>query len=77
MSRANVTWTVLFLVGGVFLAGRAMFSEHGMGKAYLKAVPVQADHASGGWLVGLAVWLRRRLPGCALICWPIPTPRSR
>ncbi len=49
MSRANLMWTVLFVVGGVCLAGRAMFSEHGMGKAYLKAVPVQADHASGGW----------------------------
>ncbi len=43
MKRETVIWTALFVVGGLFLIGRVIFSEHGMGKAYVRAVEVNAD----------------------------------
>ena len=38
MNRENLIWVVLFVIGGAILLGRATLSEHGMGKAYVKAV---------------------------------------
>jgi hypothetical protein len=43
MKRDTLIWIVLFLAGGLFLLGRMVFTEHGMGKAYVRAVEVNAD----------------------------------
>jgi hypothetical protein len=48
MKRENVIWLLLFLIGGGFLIARASMG-HGMGKQYVEAVTVNADHESGGW----------------------------
>src|SRR5262249_12306280 len=41
MKRETLVWTVLFLVGGLFLVYRGATSPHGFGKAYVKQVPVK------------------------------------
>lgn len=38
MKLETMIWTLLFLAGGSFLLARAMFTEHGYGKVYVKAV---------------------------------------
>ena len=43
MSRSNIFWTVMLIVGALWLVGRAAFTEMGMGKAYVRAVEVNAD----------------------------------
>jgi hypothetical protein len=41
MKRETLIWTVLFLVGGLFLVYRGATSPQGFGKAYVKQVPVK------------------------------------
>lgn len=36
MSRENIIWLVLFILGGVFLLGRVVMTDHGMGRAYVE-----------------------------------------
>ena len=43
MERKTVIWLILFLLGGLFLIGRAFFTEHGMSKAYVRAVEINAE----------------------------------
>jgi hypothetical protein len=43
MKRETLVWTILLVLGALFLVGRAAFTEHGMGKAYVQAVPVNPD----------------------------------
>lgn len=43
MKREQLIWTVIFVVGGLFLLGRMVFTEHGIGKAYIHAVEVNKD----------------------------------
>jgi len=43
MKRETLIWTALMVIGGLFLLGRAVIPEHGMGNAYVKAVEVNAD----------------------------------
>ena len=43
MKRETVIWLSLFLVGGLFIFGRALLTERGMGKAYVRTVEVNAD----------------------------------
>jgi hypothetical protein len=43
VKRENVIWTVLFLAGGLFLLGRGLFSEHGLGRIYVKTVRVDPE----------------------------------
>jgi hypothetical protein len=45
MKRQKVVWLVLFLLGAAALIGRAAFTAHGMGREYVRAVPV----ANGQW----------------------------
>jgi hypothetical protein len=45
MKRQTVVWLVLFLLGAAALIGRAAFTAHGMGREYVRAVPV----ANGQW----------------------------
>ena len=40
MSRDNMIWLIVFVIGAAALLGRAMFSQNGMGKAYVHAVQV-------------------------------------
>ncbi len=46
MNRQTAIWTVVFLVGAVALFGRAMFTDDGMGREYVRAVPI----AEGQWV---------------------------
>jgi len=41
MKRNTLIWTVLFVVGGLFLVYRGATSPHGFGKSYVKQVPVK------------------------------------
>jgi hypothetical protein len=43
MKRETLIWVVLLVVGGAFLLGRAIFTEQGMGKVYVRAVEVNTD----------------------------------
>ncbi len=43
MKNGSLIWTVLFVLGGLFLIGRTVFTEEGMGKSYVRAVEVNAD----------------------------------
>lgn len=43
MKNGSLIWTALFVLGGLFLIGRSVFTEDGMGKAYVRAVEVNAD----------------------------------
>lgn len=43
MNRTNLIWMILFVIGGVFLLGRAMFSDAGMAKVYVREVQVNPD----------------------------------
>jgi hypothetical protein len=43
VKRETIIWAILFVLGGLFLVGRVAFSEHGMGKAYVRAVEINAD----------------------------------
>lgn len=45
MKRETVIWTLIMLVGAGALLGRALFTEPGMGREYVRAVPV----ANGQW----------------------------
>ncbi|MGD8396829.1 MAG: hypothetical protein PVF43_15275, partial [Candidatus Eiseniibacteriota bacterium] len=38
MKTETLVWTILFLLGGLYLVYRAAFTEPGMGKAYVRAV---------------------------------------
>jgi hypothetical protein len=51
MQRETLVWTIILVIGALALAGRALLSEDGMGKAYTKAVPVavDAEHPDGRW----------------------------
>jgi len=40
MKRETLIWTVIMILGGLFLVGRATLTEHGMGKSYVRAVEV-------------------------------------
>ena len=42
MTRDSLVWIILLLLGGLFLAGRAMLTSQGMGKAYVSAGEVNA-----------------------------------
>lgn len=44
----TILWTTLFVLGGAFLLGRALFSAHGLGREYVEAVEVVAVPADGG-----------------------------
>lgn len=41
MNREKLIWTVLFVVGGLWLVIRAGFQEPGMGKEYVRIVPME------------------------------------
>lgn len=43
MKRETLVWTILLVLGVLFLAGRTMMSKHGMGTAYVRAVQVNPD----------------------------------
>lgn len=43
MDRKTIIWVVLLAAGGVWLLGRAIFSEQGMAKGYVRAVEINAD----------------------------------
>ena len=45
MTGQTRVWLIVFLVGGLALAGRAVFSTHGLGREYVRAVPT----ANGQW----------------------------
>jgi hypothetical protein len=51
MKTSTMIWTVLFVLGGAFLLFRAVLSEQGMGRAYVRGVPVAVDaqHPEGRW----------------------------
>lgn len=51
MKRENIIWVILLAIGVLIVGGRAILSENGIGKAYVKAVPtaVDADHPDGRW----------------------------
>jgi hypothetical protein len=40
MKRETLVWIILISIGIVFLAGRSLFTEQGMGKVYVRAVQV-------------------------------------
>lgn len=40
MKRETMVWTLVMLVGAAALIGRAAFTEQGMGREYVRAVPV-------------------------------------
>jgi hypothetical protein len=46
MKRETLMWTALMLAGALALVGRAAFTDQGMGREYVRAVPV----ADGQWL---------------------------
>ncbi len=46
MKRETLIWTILFVVGGLFLFYRAALSEHGMGKEYVKESRINPQSAS-------------------------------
>jgi len=43
MKRETLIWTIVFILGIVMLLGRAFLTEQGMGKAYVRAVEINAD----------------------------------
>ena len=43
MKRETLISTSLLVVGAIFLTGRVFFSEHGMGKAYVRMVEVKSS----------------------------------
>src|SRR5262245_34495686 len=45
MNRDTVIWTLVMAIGLVALVGRAAFTTNGMGREYVRAVPV----ANGQW----------------------------
>ena len=45
MKRETRIWLIVMLLGALALAGRAMFSSNGMGREYVRAVPM----ANGQW----------------------------
>jgi hypothetical protein len=45
MKRQTILWLVVLLVGAAALTGRAALTAHGMGREYVRAVPV----ANGRW----------------------------
>jgi hypothetical protein len=46
MKRESLIWTAVMLVGALALVGRAAFTTQGMGREYVRAVPV----AEGRWI---------------------------
>jgi hypothetical protein len=45
MKRDRLVWTILFVVGAAALFGRAVFSEPGMGREYVRATTTDAGNA--------------------------------
>jgi hypothetical protein len=43
MRRETIIWTVILILGALYLVGRATLTERGMGKAYVHAVTVNPD----------------------------------
>ena len=43
MKRETLIWTILFVAGGLFLATRALVTEHGFGKAYVKQARINPN----------------------------------
>jgi hypothetical protein len=43
MKRETLIWTIVMILGALLLIGRATLTEQGMGKAYVRAVEVNAD----------------------------------
>ena len=43
MKRENVVWTILFVVGGLFLLYRGLATEHGLGRMYVRESWVNTD----------------------------------
>jgi hypothetical protein len=43
MKRENLIWTILFVVGGLFLLARGIWSEHGLGRSYVREKRVNPD----------------------------------
>ena len=43
MKRETLIWTIFLILGALLLIGRVTLTEHGMGKAYVRAVEVNAD----------------------------------
>jgi hypothetical protein len=41
MKTQTIVWSIIFVVAGAFLVHRAFIRNEGMGKAYVKAVPMQ------------------------------------
>jgi hypothetical protein len=41
MKTGTLVWTILFIVGGLYLVVRANFTEHGMGKSYVRATEME------------------------------------
>lgn len=48
MKRANLFWTMLFVAGAIGLTYRAAFTEHGMGKVFVKRVAEPAAPEPNG-----------------------------
>jgi len=46
MKRDQLIWTIVFVVGAAGLLGRAMFSERGMGREYVRATTTDAGNAA-------------------------------
>ena len=49
MNRTRLVWGVLLLVCGLGLLIRALIAPQGMGKVYVRGVPVAESSQSGGW----------------------------
>jgi hypothetical protein len=45
MTRDQLVWTMLFVVGAAALVGRAVFTEPGMGREYVRATTTDATNA--------------------------------
>jgi hypothetical protein len=43
MKREQIVWLVLFVFGGLCLVGKGLFSERGLGRVYVRPVPVNAE----------------------------------
>ncbi|MEE9167417.1 MAG: hypothetical protein V3U24_08170 [Candidatus Neomarinimicrobiota bacterium] len=43
MDRRTLTWIIVGLMGGLFLVGRALLTDRGMGKVYVRAVEINSD----------------------------------
>ena len=46
MNRETLISVSLLAVGAIFIIGRVLFSEHGMSKAYVRAVEVRSSETA-------------------------------